>query len=383
MGGSDFHRTRLTHSLETAQIAQGIAARLAADTATPDAARQVLPPPSLIEAIALAHDLGHPPFGHGGEVALNWCMRRHGGFEGNGQTLRVVARLEAHSDRFGLDLARRTLLGVLKYPRPHGLNTPPAAHLMESPMRAADWKPHKCFYDVDTPIVDWILAPFSDHDRQLLTAPANPAGDYRSLDTGILELADDIAYGVHDLEDAVALRLVTQQQVLDVWNGHGAAVAALNGAPVETTFIDLFADENARKRAIGLLVNFFIVHIALSRQDKVASPLLAWRASLRPEAASMLTAFMSLIRLEVIESPVVQMLEFRGQEIVRRLFETIATDAARFLPMPWLGRLRDTAAPPDTHRVICDYIATMTDEQATRHYELFFAPRGGLAFGVL
>jgi dGTPase len=383
MGGSDFHRTRLTHSMETAQIAQGIAARLAAEAATPEAARSVLPPPSLIEAVALAHDLGHPPFGHGGETALNWCMRHDGGFEGNGQTLRVVTRLEAHTDHFGLDLARRTLLGVLKYPRPYSQYDPPAADTIGAPMRAADWKPNKCYYDIDALIVDWILAPFGDQDRLLMALPPRDGLDYRSLDTGILELADDIAYGVHDLEDAIALRLVTLPQVLDVWHGTKAAMAGLSGAPVESTIADLFADESARKRAIGFLVNFFIIHIGLCWQEAPASPVLAWQVSLRPEAATLLNAFISLIRREVISAPVVQMLEYRGQEIVRRLFETVAADPSRFLPMPWLVRWREHAGSQGSQRVICDYIATMTDEQATRNYELFFSPRGGLTFGVL
>ncbi|MFB6260123.1 MAG: dGTPase, partial [Thiohalorhabdaceae bacterium] len=78
----------------------------------------------LMETICLAHDLGHPPFGHGGEIALNYMMHDAGGFEGNGQTLRLLGRLEAHTPGYGLDLSRRTLLGVLKYPAPYSRVAP-------------------------------------------------------------------------------------------------------------------------------------------------------------------------------------------------------------------------------------------------------------------
>jgi dGTPase len=360
IGGSDFHRTRLTHSLETAQIAQGIVGRLSADPAVPEEARSLLPPAIFIEAVALAHDLGHPPFGHGGEAALNRCMRNHGGFEGNAQTLRLVGRLEAHSGAFGLDLARRTLLGLLKYP---------VAHASQG---AAGDKPIKCYFDADQPIVDWLLAPFSAPDRAGFTR--------RAFDSSLVELADDIAYGVHDLEDAIALGLVQASDVHDVWSAHRRALSGLPGIPGEADIGALFADDSARKQAIGLLVNFFIIHVRLTRSGDFDHSYLAWTGGMPAEAASLLDGLIALIRRQVIARPVVQMLEFRGQEIVRRLFETLLSDPARFLPAPWLSRLEEGA---DVHRTVCDYVAAMTDGQATRNYELLFAPRGAMSFGIL
>src|SRR6478609_9067568 len=108
LGDSDFYRTRLTHSLEVAQIAGGVAKQLEKSFPKHDATRH-LPDRGLIHAVGCTHDLGHAPFGHGGEVALNYCMRDHGGFEGNGQTLRILARLEAFSANAGANLTRRTL----------------------------------------------------------------------------------------------------------------------------------------------------------------------------------------------------------------------------------------------------------------------------------
>ena len=109
----DFHRTRLTHSMEVAQISRGLL--LVVEKNQPDF-QELLPSSALLETICLSHDLGHPPFGHGGEVALNSMLHKHGGFEANGQTLRQLTKLEAHTPKFGLDLTRRSLLGVIKYP---------------------------------------------------------------------------------------------------------------------------------------------------------------------------------------------------------------------------------------------------------------------------
>src|ERR1700722_1534280 len=105
LGDSDFYRTRLTHSLEVAQIAGSVARQLEGQYKT-HPAHACLPPLSLIQAAGFCHDLGHPPFGHGGEVALNYCMRNTGGFEGNGQTLRILSKLENFSKQHGSDLTR-------------------------------------------------------------------------------------------------------------------------------------------------------------------------------------------------------------------------------------------------------------------------------------
>ena len=116
IGEGDFHRTRLTHSMEVAQIAKAIAGNLRNRNEVDQAVKAYLPDDDLVFFEGLAHDLGHPPFGHGGEIALDYSMREHGGFEGNGQTLRILAKLEAHTPQFGLNPTRRSLLAILKYP---------------------------------------------------------------------------------------------------------------------------------------------------------------------------------------------------------------------------------------------------------------------------
>src|SRR3990167_6653543 len=113
----DFHRTRLTHSLEVASIGSSIVRSLRINHQD-NVLSSLLPNDDLIHVICLLHDIGHPPFGHGGEVALNYMMREQGGFEGNAQTLRLLTKIETSYGEYGLDLTRRALLGVLKYPVP-------------------------------------------------------------------------------------------------------------------------------------------------------------------------------------------------------------------------------------------------------------------------
>ena len=223
LGDSDFYRTRLTHSLEVAQVAASLTRQIAHDNRD-HPALSFLPDLALVQAIGSTHDLGHPPFGHGGEVALNYCMRDSGGFEGNGQTLRILSRLEKFSAGFGSDTTRRTLLGTLKYPvafsavngtiEPALLAAPTTLRLID---REAS-KPPKCYLDTESEVVEWMLKDLRDADRTAFTSFTPGKGGktgkpkHKSLDCSIMDVADDLSFGVHDFEDAVALRLVSKSE---------------------------------------------------------------------------------------------------------------------------------------------------------------------------
>ncbi|MFC3022812.1 anti-phage deoxyguanosine triphosphatase [Vibrio zhugei] len=380
---NDFHRTRLTHSLEVAQIGTGIVAQI--KNKQPDF-RPLMPSDSLIDSLCLAHDIGHPPYGHGGEIALNYMMREHGGFEGNAQTFRIVTSLEPYTEHHGMNLSRRTLLGLLKYPAllSHTrASKQPEPVLHQRQLKARDWLPAKGIYDCDVSLLNWVLAPLSENDRTLLNTLREPHTNayehqktrFKSLDCSIMELADDIAYGVHDLEDAIVMGLVTQHQ----WDAHAKPdLQAQQGwfaEQIETLTEMLFSDKHyIRKDAIGGIVNSLLTSI---RVDKVPasfdSDLLAYNAYLEPNMAHALEILKGFVSNDVIHVPQVQRFEYKGQQIIMDLFEALSADPERLLPAATSEKwCHAEASRGDGMRVLCDYIAAMTDGYAQKiHHEMF------------
>ncbi len=191
-GSADFPRTRLTHSLECAQIGRELGEEIGCD-------------PDLVDAACLAHDIGHSPFGHNGEAALNQLAAPYGGFEGNAQSLRLLTRLEPKVAGAGLNLTRATLDATLKYP----------------------WfgEPGTKFgvYAEDAEVFNWIKQ-------------GAPAGR-RCLEAQVMDWADDVAYSVHDLEDGFHAGLITFE------NLKSEAERSLVSRTTATTYCDEDEDE--------------------------------------------------------------------------------------------------------------------------------------------
>ncbi len=399
---SDFYRTRLTHSMEVAQIGSGLVEQLitvgSEQVQQDEDYIQWLPSVYLIEAICLAHDLGHPPFGHGGEVALNYMMRNHGGFEGNAQTLRILAKLGEYTPDNGLDLSRRTTLGVLKYPALYAeviqknkayqqqLKEPEVTDFKTLPMHR--WTPPKSLYSEEQAIFDWVLAPFSEADRQRFTQlieceqGCHNRTQYKALDTTIMELADDIAYGIHDLEDAIAMKMVSR----DLWQ------AEVMDDPVfkqyalwdETMTERLFrGSSKARKHAISKMVGIMVEAVYMAELAEFEHPLLRYQARLAEGEQAVLELLKAFVFKNVITIPEVKGMEYKGQLIVLDLFKSLRANPDTLLPASSYAKYQEAETEQEQQRVISDYIAGMTNTYASRLYAKFFSPAQGSVFDVL
>ncbi|WP_170915170.1 anti-phage deoxyguanosine triphosphatase [Enterovibrio nigricans] len=383
---SEFYRTRLTHSLEVSQIGTGILAQL--KEKQPEF-RSLLPSTSLMESLCLAHDIGHPPYGHGGEIALNYMMRNDGGFEGNAQTFRILTLLEPYTQHDGMNLARRTLLGLLKYP---ALLTKTHKCIAEEEvsdfrrLKASQWHPAKGLYDDDISRFDWVLEPLSDNDKALFSSLKTEPTDYshgrtgfKSLDCSIMELADDIAYGVHDLEDAIVMGIVNRDQ----WQEAVASQIAECGDPWLETNIghlseQMFGPHYERKDAIGALVNTLLTAIQIEPavQDGVNrfdDPLLQWNAMLSDTMHRVLDILKRFVSEYVVQKPELQVIEYKGQQLVMELFDAFDADPKRLLPVATRDLWRkDLEEGKSGRRVIADYISAMTDGYAQRLHATMF-----------
>ena len=386
VGLSDFYRTRLTHSLEAAQIGTGITAQLCGKF--PDIADTLAIDANLIETLCLAHDIGHPPFGHGGEVALHYMMYEHGGFEGNGQTFRIITQLEPYTAEHGMNLCRRSILGLVKYPNfIDTLNNAATYGKRPSTLRqvkADDWHPPKGLFRCDEPLLDWLLAPFSHTDKDTLMkvdvhTTKHKKTRFKSFDCSIMELADDIAYGIHDLEDAIVMGMVNKQDFTHMVSLPLANLAIKGISDTLPALTDkLFSALNhERKNAIGALVNSFITAIEIMKVEGFEHPLLAYNAKMPDQHHEALALFKQFVLKKVIRRPDVQLLEYKGQLVVMELFEAFSSDPERLLPENTQERWLKAQDTGNGMRVLSDYISGMTDEFAARLHGTLFSPKQG------
>lgn len=391
IGDSDFYRTRLTHSLEVAQLGFGITESLKSKYKNNPEYLDLIPSQNVIESICLAHDIGHPAFGHGGEVALNYCMTKDGGFEGNGQTLRIVSKLAEYTPENGMNLTRRTLLGLIKYPVPYSKfnkNYPPTENNknLHTPLQLSEYHPPKCILDTEADLfTSWVASIFTKNDLEkfMTINPKKPNKPlYTSFDSSIMELADDISYGIHDLEDAVALRLVTESQ----WKNQ--VLSQIKELNIELTHhieqissLLFGATNKERKHAISKLVRYFLKKAQIHKKDLFQHPLLDFTATLETKNdVKALGIIQKFVVDNVIKQPEIQILDYKGQKIVVELFEVLSNNPKQLLPKSTFEQYEKSE---NKNRVICDYISGMTDAYAARLYHKLFTPNMGSVFDRL
>lgn len=309
----DYYRTRLTHTLEVAQIGRTMARALGVNE-------------SLVEAICLAHDLGHPPFGHAGESVLNTLMQDHGGFNHNHQSYRVVTELERRYERWpGLNLTYETLEGIAKHETDYDLSS------------AAG-------YDPDT---------------------------RGSLEAQIADVADELAYNAHDLDDGLQSGLIQPEQLgtLPIWQ------AVIERSRWAGGQLDALSRHHVIRELIGMLVDDVLAHTTeqldthqpASSLDiqRLPAHIVGYREAMAPKVR----ALKVFLNTEMYHHFRVVRMAKRAEQFLSQIFASY-TEEPRQLPPPYLALVDKKGL----HRVVADYIASMTDRSATEEYRRLFDP---------
>jgi len=318
----DYFRTRLTHSIEVAQVARTIAGELGLNH-------------ELAEAVALAHDLGHTPFGHTGEDALNQLMAPYGGFDHNAQALKIVTDLERHYAEFdGLNLTWETLEGIAKH------NGPVVGEL-----------PHA-------------LAQYNEkHDLELHT--------YASCEAQVAALADDIAYNNHDLHDGLRAELFSTDEIAELPILRDCFAAVDKKYPGLNYYR---RRHEALRRFFGILVDDVMTIARTNLAELAPQSAQDIRMAGRPmvrfsnDLWSDLKVIRKFLFTRMYRAPSVVVVR---QDVTRKLLALFPLFMQRpdLLPKQWRKDVAQVTSETDLARIVCDYIAGMTDRFALQQYD--------------
>jgi len=386
---TDFFRNRLTHSLEVAQIAKGIAQQI---NATHDAFKQDPLDLDLLEFAGLEHDLGHPPFGHNGEHALDECMKQHGGFEGNAQTLRILARMEkkvvrpqtpndddcgiapdGRDRRLGLNLTYRSLAAILKYD----------AEIPKRRTRSSSLR--KGYYASESRLVGEI--------KRHVGLPRH--GAFKTIECQIMDIADDIAYSTYDLEDAMKGGFAHPLQLWAQVNSPSffhrlfekvkREVNDLQPHELYDSLAEIF-DLSPRDDALNQYEISKLIAVNGSMRTDFTSTLVgqfmrgvsAKVNGKRLAHAQLVVSRPARIKIEslkhlnfllTIMSPRLKVVEYRGFEVVKTIFETLNSNEGHLLLPDDIQRMHvRLRTKAERMRLICDFVAGMTDRYAIEFY---------------
>jgi len=404
---SDFFRNRLTHSLEVAQIARSIANKFI--ISEPKCKFIEL---DVCEVAGLIHDIGHPPFGHNGEMALDDCMKDCGGFEGNAQSLHIVTRLEkkeppkdrvifdveGNDCRCGLNLTVRTIAAGLKYD-----NLIPTFRDKTAVLQ-------KGYYQCDKTIIETV--------KEKLIGNKNFT-PFKTIECSIMDIADDIAYSTYDLEDAFKVGFLTPYKMMSADNfiyeqisqklKKDGISATINDC--RTSIIELFSDvwkdpindqkkvkptdkeydsktitnllnsyvysENfasdgyIRNKFSSYLVSRFIDGVSIEIDD--TNPILS-KVLVDDETKLLINILKHFSYVYLINSSRLKVVENRGYEIITKMFNRlIVNDGYKLLPEDFQTIYSASKNDEGKRRVICDFIAGMTDRYAVEFYGRLFS----------
>ena len=358
-GEYDFYRTRLTHSIEVAQIGRSICGWLKEESAVLD--DDCFIDPDLVESACLSHDLGHPPFGHAGERTLHRLMEPYGGFEGNAQTLRILTQTLFSEGRDGMNPTRALLDGVLKYKTLHA--------------EKAGAKNHYIYDDQEK----WLDFALGGQAFPIELTPGDERNGFKSIECQIMDWADDTAYSLNDLADGIRAGFINvtnlerwaEKQSLDAERSADVAFLcdSIRRERVEGRLNRLIG-ECIRATTLKPNANFLSQSTQRHQYELEIDPALRARADLHKKIS------LDLVFL----SPQLQQLDHKADFILLRLFEVlrdryIEPAKPKGLHLIPASVEAEIASAPDAKiraRLVCDWIANMTDRFAFRTYRRLF-----------
>jgi len=359
-GAQDFYRTRLTHSLEVAQIGRSIVNYLNKTNFDYPALDS-----DLVEAICLAHDLGNPPYGHPGEAMLNDMMREAGGFEGNAQTLKIITE-QLHEDPEGyqgMKPSRAFIDGILKY----------------KVLWSGSDKKGKFLYDVQKVYLDFVNGGETHYEG-------------RSLECQIMNWADDVAYSLHDLADGYLAGFVTRREI-DAWAGEQQL------RPEESRCLDTVMEKLGHRedfdRFLASRTGRFIEGIRLEERDHPLAERTrryGYALVVDPGVKTENALYKRLAVDIIFRSPQLEQLEFKGRYILKRLFTTYLQGEPgnfrlnrKILPSALREKVKriDAGNYTAVARMICDHFAEQTDISLPKIYKRLFDPDYGTFYDIV
>jgi len=361
-GEYDFYRTRLTHSIEVAQIGRSICNYLLSKEKT-FLNEEYYIDADLVESICLAHDLGHPPFGHAGERTLNRLMMKHGGFEGNAQTLRLITDIfYRHEDKHrGMNPTRAFLDGILKYKASFKSFKEPENHFIYEDQK--EW-------------IEFVL-----NKKKLPSEISNPEklNNFQSIECQIMDWADDTAYAINDVVDSIAGGFINIEK-LTKWQKNNN----LNErqSKIINEIIEWIKNDKYKPRfgaQIGLFVNACSLSLRKTLMDKLTNRY-KYKLVIEDDILERAKLYKRISVDLVFKSPQIHQVEFKGNKMIESIFNVLFDNYIDSLKeMKLLPDFNDRLIRSERNknkriRLVCDYIAGMTDSFAMRNFKRLFDP---------
>jgi dGTPase len=361
-GEYDYYRTRLTHSIEVAQIGRSISSYLLHEN--PDKfSDDFYIDSDLVESACLAHDLGHPPFGHAGERTLHKLMKPYGGFEGNAQTLRLLTEIfyRTEDDRRGMKPTRAFIDSILKYKSLYSQLDDPENHFI---------------YDDQKMYLDFT---FNNNLEKFELNPGNELNSLRSIECQIMDWADDTAYAINDLVDSISGGFITIYKLLK-WKEENQKSLS----EIKKIYLDEIIEwmkQGNYKAKFGSQIGDFILACSIKDAESVlknSTNRYNYQMVIEDKFLEKVSLYKKISSDIVFKSSQLHQIEFKGDKMLSNIFRVLEDNYINnIMPNKLLPDFSDKLIRNEKDkmiraRLVCDYLSGMTDSFAIRTYKRLF-----------